>query len=257
MNQTRTLPVADTVVESLRYLLDHRAEALRLAVVPFLLALALERLEHFLEPGGWALLPWMFLSLIAYSLPATLLLVPWYRRILLGESDSGSAPPYTRFLQTWLSLDALPLLVWAPLVIADILSDGQGAGADQEAGRFALITSACLLPPVLYVYMRAYLAVPLAAIGREGGYLRSWLATTGNGWSVFNAHLLWYAPVLPLLFIASALSPEDSASTASFIGSILFSGFFILVELVFATVTAHIYLRLDPPPREPAPKADP
>ena len=257
MNQTRTLPVVDTVVESLRYLLDHRVEALRLAAVPLLLSLALDRLEHLLEPSGWALLPWMFLRLIAYSLPATWLLVPWYRRILLGEPVSGSAPTHARFLQTWLSLDVLPLLVLMPLAIAGVMSDGQGAGADLEFGRFATMSTVFLLPPVIYVYMRCYLAAPLAATGREGGYLRSWLTTSGNGWAVFNTQLLWYAPVLPLLYVASGLSPENPTTTESFIGSVLSSGFFILVELIFATVTAHIYLRLDPAAREPVSKAGP
>lgn len=259
MNQTRTLPAVDTIVESLRYLLDHRAEALRLAAVPFLLSLALDRLGHLLEPGGWALLPWMFLRLIAYSLPAAWLLVPWYRRILLGEAVSGSAraPIHARFLQTWVSLDVLPLVVLMPLAIAGVMSDGQGAGADLEFGRFATMSTIFLLPPVIYVYMRCYLAAPLAATGREGGYLRSWLATSGNGWAVFNTQLLWYAPIYPLLYIASGLYPENPTTTESFIGSVLSSGFYILVELVFATVTAHIYLRLDPAARNPAPKAGP
>ncbi len=253
MNQTRTLPVVDTIVESLRYLLVHRAEALRLAAVPFLLSLALDRLEHLFEPGGWALLPWMFLRLIAYSLPAAWLLVPWYRRILLDEPVSGSAPTHARFLQTWLSLDVMPLLVLMPLAIAGVMSVGQGAGADPEFGRLAMMSTIFLLPPVIYVYMRCYLAAPLAATGREGGYLRSWLATSGNGWAVFNTQLLWYAPVYPLLYIASGLYPVNPTTTESFIGSVLSSGFYILVELVFATVTAHIYLRLDPAARGPGP----
>ena len=254
MTEPRTLPAMETIAESFRFLFENRNDALRLAFVPFLVFLALHRLDDYLEPDGWAELPWTIITLIAYSVPATWLLVPWYRRVLAREAVGTdiALPVQTRFLKYWVGLEIFPLMVWLPVVIGNILSQAGDAEPDPRLEALTLLSLA-LVPPVIYVYMRIYLAAPAAAVGKEGGIIRSWLATMGNGWTIFAVQMMWYAPMFPLVMVASLLAAEDAPPTQGFVGSILLSVFFVLTELIFATVFAHIYKRLDPAARENPP----
>lgn len=241
MSANAPLPVWDITAESWRQVTGSASIWLRQALLPFLLLLALNRLDAQIGSQDVAGLPWRFVHVLLYALPMAWFLVPWYRTILPKSGGPAPAATYLRFVLRWLGLDVAFFVVVLParlLLIRIAALDGE---ADpQMSGLFML--AALLVVPALYAYARCSLAIPAAAAGADSRYGQAWRRAEGNGWRIIGAALLASSPILVLLMLVPVAADPELPPT--FARSVLLTATQIVLELVVATVLARIYLRL-------------
>ena len=82
----------EAVIESWRLVIGNAVALARIALLPFLLFIALHRLGTTFKPEGMAILAWDLLFTILAAAPAAMLLMPWYRHLLA----SGETLPWGR-----------------------------------------------------------------------------------------------------------------------------------------------------------------
>jgi hypothetical protein len=116
----------EAVIESWRLVIGNAGALARIALIPFLLFIALHRLELAFEPEGMAILAWDLLFTILAAVPAVMLLMPWYRRLLAAADPAMQARP-----AMWWSV--VLMLRWAGL---DILFF---AGMDARHGQLPVL----------------------------------------------------------------------------------------------------------------------
>lgn len=240
MIQRSPVPVWDTVAESWREVATAAASWLPRALVPFLLLLALNRLDAQLDSPDFAGLPWRFVYVLLYAVPMTWFLVPWYREILTGTTGPASGIDYARFALRWLALDIGFFVATLPFRLVLLhLSGIDGEPGPQVTGT-ALLT-VVLVPPALYAYARFSLAIPPAATGAHIRFQHAWQITQGNGWRIFGAAIAASGPIM----VAMMLVPKgDPDLPPVFALSVLVTAVQLFMELLVATVLARIYMLL-------------
>lgn len=247
MTEEDDIPVLETAFASWRELLQHAGAALRYAALPFLLILALKRIEVWLDPQGMAALTWGFAFTVLFAAPATLLLVPWYRYMLSATPEFAARPAMwwsAVFLARTMVLELLLFAALLPSQAVFVQIQAAGGEADPALSSMVLILF-LLLAPALYLYARSAMVLPAAATEGDHAYSRSWRMTASSGWRIVGILLLC---ALPLYLIGLGLAgPRPEAGllpTTSFVRSALTAALAITGELISATVLAHLYLRL-------------
>lgn len=237
-----TIPVWDVVTESWREVAGNAASWLPRALFPFLMLLALNRLDAQLDSPDFAGLPWRFVFTLLYALPMTWFLVPWYREIVAGAAGPAAGIDYTRFALRWLGLDVGFFIATLPFRLVMIQRAGLEEHPDPQLGMLFLL-AAVMVIPALYGYARFSLAVPAAATGADHRYDHAWRTTAENGWRIAGAAILASAPII----LAMTFVPRgDPDLPPAFALSVLVSAVQLFLELLVATVLARIYIRLLP-----------
>lgn len=240
MSARPPLPVWDIVVESWRQVAGNAAAWLPGALFPFLMLVALNRLDAWLDSPDFAGLPWRFAYVLLYALPMAWFLVPWYRQIMPSATLPAAGADYVRFALRLLGLDVAFFVATLPMRAAMIQLLALDDQPDPQLSGTFLI-AALLVPPALYAYARCSLAIPAAAAGADDRYERAWRATEDNGWRIVGAALLVSAPVVLLTIFLPARDPEMPPSFAM---SVIVSAVQIALELLVATVLARVHARL-------------
>lgn len=248
MNTDDEIPVWETAFASWRYLLENAGAALPAAALPFLLILALNRIGVWLDPHGMAALAWGFAYTVLFAVPATLLLVPWYRRVLSAAQSGPSGRPAAWWSAVFLARTlALELLLFTALLPAQaVFVRIEEAGGEPDPAQFSTVLILFLaLLPGLYFYARSAMALPAAASEGDHRYARSWRLTASSGWGIVGVLLLCAVPVfLVSLGLAEPASDAASPPPPSFLKSALSAALSVTGELVSATALAHVYLHL-------------
>ena len=244
----------EAVIESWRLVIVNAATLAKGAVIPFLLFMALNRLESLIKPEGMAILPWTLLLTVLAAVPAVILLMPWYRKLLAVGEPSLASRPKTWWsiilMMRWAGLDAMFFAMMMPITIISIQIVAAGTEATPRP-ELALVYYASIALGSYLVYGRMGLALPAAAAETDHGYRRSWAATADSGWRIGLAILLcWLSVLIPIDLLRHPLAVEDPTLAMQYLDAALGALFRVVNELLGAAVFAQFYLAHKSAPRE-------
>lgn len=192
--QERKLPVIETVSEVLRGSFAHFVELVRAAWFPLILLSALElgvvpwgTNERGTSVGGltgismfWGI-GWV--SLICQALLYVMIAVVWHRRVLLGESPSGSF--YFKFgrREMLFAFYALLIGLFAVVIVGVVYGLGIWWSGGRTFGTIWVVFFGYGL--FMFVYLRSTLVFPAVALSQPEPWKISWAITKGNCWRLF------------------------------------------------------------------------
>lgn len=248
MNSRRDeLPVWETTIEAWRHLAANLARVPAVGLFPALLFLALIRLKTQLDLEGWAMLVFGLPYLALHAIPATLIVVPWYRAALLppGQAAAGPIPAwyYLRLLPRWLLLE---MIIFVPLMPVEAIGIAYDIGKDAADPRNAsyLLLTIMVIGAAAWPYARSSVALPAAALGADARFAQAWRLSVGNGWRIVGAMLLCSAPLIFSAIVVRRWFPQEPAPDLDFVLSCLGAVYYLFTELLGASLLAQVYLRL-------------
>ena len=190
----RKLPVIETVSEVLRGSFAHFVDLVRAAWFPLVLLSGLElgvvpwdSNERGASVGGLTGVSMLWggvsVSLICQALLYVMIAVVWHRRVLLGESPSGSI--YFKFgrREILFVLYALLIGLFAAVIFGSIY--GLGIGASQNRAFGIVLVGPFGYGLFMFVYLRSALVFPAVALSLPEPWKISWAITKGNCWRLF------------------------------------------------------------------------
>ncbi len=235
------------VIESWRLVIGNAAMLARIALVPFLIFVALNRLEAAFKPEGTAILAWSLLFTILAAPPAIMLLMPWFRQLLAASDPAMAAPPAMWWsivlMLRWVGLDIMFFMALAPIAAVSIqMMTAGGEPAPGNSGIVVFYVATFVISAYMF-YGRMGLALPAAAAESDHSYRRSWAATGNSGWRIGFAVILCLLSVqIPIDSLRAPLAVENPTLAMQYIDAVLGAIFRILNELLSAAVFAQFYL---------------
>lgn len=241
------LPRWGIVLQAWRVLIENSGAALRNAVLPFLILLALHRLIQIAEPEGMQAFAWQFLYVAVFPIPAALLLVPWYRLILSSQRPELANRPaywwYFAFMIRTLGLELMLFAFQIPALVAGIMAVEGSGPPDPELVRLARLLFLLALAPGFYLYGRAALSLPAAAGGDDDSYGRSWRTTDGAGWRIAGiVFALWFMFRVISELVFGAPTEGVAPGPPGVLESALLAAIDVVRELAMAAALALVYL---------------
>jgi hypothetical protein len=249
------LPRWGIVLQAWRVLIENSGAALRFAVLPFLILLAMHRLIDIVEPAGLQAFGWQLLYVAVFPIPAALLLVPWYRLILSAQRPELARRPtrwwYVAFMIRTLGLELMLFALQIPAMVAGIMAMQNGGAPDPELGRLAGMLFLLALAPGFYLYGRAGLSLPAAAGGDDDSYGRSWRVTAGAGWRVAGiVFVLWLLFFIIGLMVSGAPAEGAAPAPPAFVDAVVSAAIDVVREFTMAAALALVYLHYSRAPVE-------
>ena len=238
----------EAVTESWRLVAGNVAKAARMALLPFLMFMALHRLEDAVTPEeGMAILGWRLLFTILMALPAAMLLMPWFRLLLAGHDPAMANPPSTSWtgvlMLRWVGLDIMFFAALAPIMAINIQANMAGPGAPANMGGMYILFWAVFILGAYLIYGRMGLSLPAAAAQSDHSYRRAWAGSGGFGWRIgFAVILCWLSILMPVDILRGSLELEDPTAAVLFIDAVLDALFRTVNELLSAAVFAQFYI---------------
>ncbi|MDH3230728.1 MAG: hypothetical protein OEN55_13130 [Alphaproteobacteria bacterium] len=246
------LPRWGIVLLTWRILIENSGAALRNAVLPFLILLAMHRLTGIVAPAGFHLIGWQMLHVAVFPIPAALLLVPWYRRILSAQRPELANRParwwYVAFMIRTLLLELMLFASQIPSMVASVMAVESGGAPDPELARLALMFFLVALAPGFYLYGRAGLSLPAAACGDDDGYVRSWRMSGGAGWRIAGIVIVVWFPFFIISGMVSGVPAEGTApAPPAFLDAAMSAAIDVVRELAMAAALGLVYLHYSAP----------
>ncbi|MEN8197237.1 MAG: hypothetical protein ABFS30_12110 [Pseudomonadota bacterium] len=237
----------EAVIESWRLVIGNAAALARVALVPFLLFMALHRLGETFRPEGMAILAWDLLFTTLAAVPAVMLLMPWYRQLLAPSDPSlGSRPTMwwsIVLMLRWMGLDMMFFAALAPIAAISIRTMTTAVESAPENSGIVVFYFATFIISAYLFYGRMGLALPAAAAESDHSYRRSWTETGNNGWRIGFAILLcWLSIQIPVDILRQPLAVENPTLAAQYLDAALGALFRTVNELLGAAVFAQFYL---------------
>jgi len=233
------LPRWGIALQAWRILIEHSGAALRIAILPFLILLAMHRLVGIVEPVGLQAFGWQLLYVAVFPIPAALLLVPWYRLILSAQRPELADRParwwYVAFMIRTLWLELMLFAFQLPSLVVGIMAVDSSDTPDPGVALLVLLLFFVTLVPGFYLYGRAGLSLPAAAAGDDDSYGRSWRTTDAAGWRIAGiVFVLWFT-----FFVISGMLPGTSPGI---LASAINAAIDVVRELAMAAALALVYL---------------
>lgn len=244
----------EAVIESWRLVIGNAASLARIALVPFLLFVALHRLEGAFKPEGMAILAWDLLFTILAAGPAVMLLMPWYRRLLAVADPSMEPRPATWWaivlMLRWVGLDILFFAGMAPVIAMSIQVVAAGGEPVPRLDIFVFYWTMLVMGSYLF-YGRMGMALPAAAAESDHSYRRSWAMTRDNGWRIGFAIILCWLPIqLVIETLRQPLATEDPTLAIQYLDAALGALLRTVNELLVTAVYVQFYLARTMPAEE-------
>lgn len=240
------LPRWGIVFEAWRVLIENTGAALRNAVLPFLILLAMHRLIDIAEPAGFHLIGWQLLNVVIFPVPVALLLVPWYRLIVSAQRPELANRParwwYVAFMRRTLVLELMLFAFQIPSMVASVMAVESGGAPDPELARLALMFFLVALAPGFYLYGRAGLALPAAACGDDDSYGRSWRMSGGAGWRIAAIVIVVWFPFFIIGGMVAGAPVDGTAPPPTFLDAAIGAAIDVVRELAMSAVLALVYL---------------
>ncbi len=248
------LPRWAIAIEAWQILIEKSGAALRNAVLPFLILLAMHRISDVVAPAGPAAIAWHLLFVAVFPIPMALLLVPWYRLILSAQRPELADRParwwYVAFMIRTLGLELMWFAFQIPSVVVGMMAmDGGGAPDPQLAG-LAFILFVAALAPSFYVYGRVGLALPSAAAGEDDSYGRAWRMTGGAGLRIAAISFVVWFPFFMIGALLAGAPAEGTPPPPDFLDAVVAAAIDVFRELAMAAALALIYAHYGRPPVE-------
>jgi hypothetical protein len=236
----------EAVIESWRLVIGNAAALARVALLPFLLFIALHRLELAFKPEGMGILAWDLLFTILAAVPAVMLLMPWYRRLLTVADPSMEPRPATWWsivlMLRWAGLDILFYAGMAPILAMSIQEVAVGGEPTPRLDIFVFYWTMLVMGSYLF-YGRMGLALPAAAAESDHSYRRSWAMTRDNGWRIGFAVILCWLPIQFLIeTLRGPLAVENPTLAIQYLDAALGALLRTVNELLVTAVYVQFYL---------------
>ncbi|HWD60018.1 MAG TPA: hypothetical protein VG308_17170 [Stellaceae bacterium] len=238
--RTYQIDVVGQVGAAYRAVFERARLVVEMALLPFIIVLAIELAAALISHGGLA--GEIFAGLIravAILAFATVFIVRWHRYVLLGETVGGELlpPGWKEFVFVAIKIAALAFAGWIVLILVALLPPFFITIPLTAAGGVALTL----------VALRVSLIFPAAAIGRPVPLRTAWDWVAGNFWRLFACAFAAYFPFLVVQMLLGALAAKFPS-----LFWIVFWGLRLAVSFAGAAVVAallsHLYreLAVDP-----------
>jgi len=238
----------EAVIESWRLVIGNVADVARIALIPFVMFMALHRLEDAVTPEeDMAILGWRLLFTILMAVPAAMLLMPWLRGILSAHDLAMTNPSPTSWtgvlMLRWAGLDIMFFAAMAPVMAMDIQAEMADPGEPVSLDGAYILFWAVLIFGAYLIYGRMGLSLPAAAAQSDHSYRRAWAGSGGFGWRIgFAVILCWLSILIPVDVLRSPLELEDPTAATLFVDAVLDALFRTVNELLSAAVFAQFYI---------------
>jgi hypothetical protein len=245
----------EAVIESWRLVIGNAGALARVALLPFLIFVALHRLEAAFDPEGLGVLVWSLLFRILAAVPAAILLMPWYRRLLVAANPGLASQPamgWTVILMLrWVGLEIMFFAALTPITAIWIQTLATGAEPAPGVSGMTLFYIATFIIGVYLFYGRMGLAIPAAAAESDHSYRHSWATTAAYGRRISVAIILcWLSIQIPTEMLREPLATDNPTLAIQYLDAALAALFSIVNELLAAAVFAQFYLARTAPPLE-------
>lgn len=269
------LPVFATAIESFRFVVRHRREMMRLALlaIPAFLVLTLGldsfRFARLAGDGVAAEAVRSLLDLSARAVIASIVLVAWHRVVMLKRTGGrrGPMPAFglreIRYLFFWLALSLAFLGVFAAVVVAMttiqflvmlvlyvlllLVGAAKALGIGQQDQFVVLLWISVFfaLPAASYITTRLTLVLPALAVDRRRPLRQAWRLSAGNGWRLVAASLLVLLPMESIATMCSAAT-VGARHTPAYVplATVASASLFLLIVLT-GTILSLFSLQLD------------
>lgn len=247
MNKTGP-SLTEAVIESWRSVFENAAPLARASVLPFFLFLALQRIDQVVGASGGVFgIIWGAAYTILSAVPAVILLMPWYRKLLAARMPAMASQPSLGWsfvmMVRWAGLDLMFFIAMAPITALLSQSGLQSGNPGPGAGNVLLFYYMAFVIGAYLFYGRMGLAVPAAAAESDHRYMRSWFATRENGWRIGFAVLICILPLeIPVEILQSQLSVDGAPLAMQYLNASLGAVVRVVNELLTATIFAQFYL---------------
>jgi len=246
------LPRWGIVLQAWRVLIENSGAALRFAVLPFLILLAMHRLTDIAAPEGFQIIGWQLLHVVVFPIPSALLLVPWYRLILSAQRPDLADRParwwYVAFMTRTLGLELMLFATQTPSLVASIMAMETGGEPDPNLALLAFMSFWLALAPGFYLYGRAGLSLPAAAGGDDDSYGRSWRVTGEAGWRIAGIIIVVWFPFFIIGGMVSGATVEGVPPV--FLDAVISAAIDVVREFAMAAALALVYLHYHKTPVE-------
>jgi hypothetical protein len=227
------IDVVDQVGRAYRTVFDHVQLVLEMALLPYLIVLAVELVSLFFTHGGLiGRIAGGLIHAVGLLLFGAVFIVRWHRFVLLGETVGGELVPpgWQEFVAVGIKVGVVVFAGWVVLIGIALLPLFFITIPLAAAGGVALTLAV----------LRVSLIFPAAAIGQPVGLRTAWGWIEGNFWRLFASAFACYLPSVVLQMLIGAL-----ASALPSLTWIVFEALRLAVSFAGAAVVAallsHLY----------------
>jgi hypothetical protein len=227
------IDVVDQVGRAYRAVFDHVQLVVEMALLPYLIVLAVELVSLFFTHGGMiGRIAGGLIHGVGLLLFGAVFVVRWHRFVLLGETVGGELMPpgWREFVVAGIKIGAVVFAGWVVLIGIALLPPFFITIPLTAVGGVALTLAV----------LRVSLIFPAAAIGQPVGLRTAWDWIGGNFWRLFASAFACYLPFVVLQMLISVL-----ASALPSLTWIVFEALRLAVSFAGAAVVAallsHLY----------------
>lgn len=227
------IDVVDQVGRAYRTVFDHVQLAVEMALLPYLIVLAVELVSLLVGQGGiGGRIVGALVHALGLLLFGAVFVVRWHRFVLLSETVGGELlpPGWREFVVAGIKIGAIVFAGWIMLIGIALLPPFFITVPLTAAGGVALTLGA----------LRVSLIFPAAAIGRPVPLRAAWDAIAGNFWRLFACAFACYFPFVVLQMLIGLLGSAFPSITWIVFEAVRLATSFAGAAVV-ATLLSHLY----------------
>jgi len=193
------IDVIDQVGRAYRAVFDHVQLVVEMALLPYLIVLAVELVSLFFTRGEMiGRIAGGLAHAVGLLLFGAVFVVRWHRFVLLGETVGGELlpPGWREFVVAGIKIGAVVFAGWIVLIGIALLPPFFITIPLTAAGGVALTLAV----------LRVSLIFPAAAIGQPSALRTAWDWIDGNFWRLFASAFACYLPFVVLQMLIGALA---------------------------------------------------
>ena len=193
------IDIVDQVGRAYRTVFDHIQLVVEMALLPYLIVLAVELVSLLFTHGGTVgRIAAALIHAAGLLLFGAVFIVRWHRFVLLGETVGGELlpPGWREFVIAGVKVGLAVIAGWVVLVGIALLPPAFITVPLTAAGGVALTLGA----------LRVSLIFPAAAIGQPVTLRAAWEWVAGNFWRLFASAFACYFPFVVLQMLVSMLA---------------------------------------------------
>lgn len=200
------IDIVDQVGRAYRTVFDHIRLVVEMALLPYLVVLAVELLSLLFVHGGWVgRIAAALLHAVGLLLFGAVFMVRLHRFVLLGETVGGELlpPGWREFVIAGIKIGVVVIAGWVVLVGIALLPPAFITVPLTAVGGVALTLGV----------LRVSLIFPATAIGQPVALRTAWDWIAGNFWRLFASAFACYFPFVVLQMLISTLASAFPALT--------------------------------------------